>query len=91
MAREIIPTKDFIVMEIRHKETNKIIMPDNYDKLRMLNHFVVIITGPKCVEVKVGDAIVADPQAIVKFQHNRQDYFITREENVGAVIRESKK
>ncbi len=90
-VRKIIPTKDFIVMELRHKENDKIVLPDNYDKLRMLQYFSVILVGPKCDEVKVGDSIVVDPQAVIRFQKDGQDYFLTREENVGAVIREVNK
>jgi co-chaperonin GroES (HSP10) len=87
--RQIIPTKDFIVMEVRHKETNRIVLPEEYDKLKMMHQFEVVLAGPKCVEVKVGDAIVVDPMAVIKFDHNHCDYFLTREENVGAVIRET--
>jgi len=89
--RQIIPTKDFIVMELRSKDTGTIVLPENYDKLRMLQYFRVILTGPKCDEVKIGDAIVVDPQAVIKFKKDDQEYFLTREENVGAVIRETDK
>lgn len=86
--REIIPTKDFIVMQLKHDVTSKIILPDEYDKMQMVSRFTIMKAGPQCKEIKVGDGVVVAPEAVVKFQFNGQDYFLSREENVGAVIRE---
>ena len=89
--REIIATKDFVVMEVRHKDTNRIVLPEDYDNTKFQHLFEVVYIGPECVEIEIGDGVVAAPEAIVKFQHNNQDYFLSREENVGAVIREMDK
>ena len=88
--RTVTPLKDFVVMEVINRETSKIVLPENYDKLKMISRFVIKFIGPECVEVEIGDGVVVAPEAIVKFQHNGQDYFMTREENVGAVLREEK-
>lgn len=89
--REIIPTKDFIVMQVKHKDTGKIILPDNYDQAKLTSQFEIVYKGPTCKDVKVGDGVVVAPEAIIKFPFNGQDYFLSREENVGAVLREMDK
>ena len=88
--RNVLPLKDFVVMELKNRETAKIILPENYDKMKFISRFVIKYVGPDCIEVKLGDGVVVAPEAIVKFQHNQQDYFLTREENIGAVLREPK-
>jgi len=88
--RTIMPIRNFVVMELINRETCKIVLPENYDKLKMISRFVIKFIGPKCVEAKIGDGVVVAPEAIVKFQHNGQDYFLTREDNIGAVLREEK-
>jgi len=88
--RTIIPIKDFVVMEYINKETNRIVLPENYDKLKMISRFVIKFIGPECVDAQIGDGVIVAPEAIIKFQHEGQDYFLTREDNIGAVLREEK-
>ena len=78
-------------MEWREVETNRIVLPEEHDKTKFPSQFIIKYLGPQCKEVRVGDGVVVSPEAIVKFPHGGRDYFLTREENVGAVIREMDK
>ena len=86
--REIVATKNFVVMELKIILKSRIALPENASPIDGVSMMEVIRVGPKCRYIKVGDAIVVDPQAVIKFKHGDTDYFVTNEDNVGAVLRE---
>ena len=87
--REVIPQKDFIIMELQQVTSTRLVLPETMDKMRDPTHeFRITIKGPKCIFVKVGDGVVVPGEAVVKFMHNGKELFLTREENIGAAIRE---
>jgi hypothetical protein len=87
--RDILPQKDFIIMELQQVTSTRLVLPETMDKMRDPTHeFRITIKGPTCKFVKVGDGVVVPGEAVVKFAHNGKDLYLTREKNIGAAIRE---
>ena len=86
---KLTPLKDFIILEVPENSEAKIIIPDGQDKRKLIegSKLLVIKVGPDCKEIKPGNRLIADPNAILPFAFEKKQYFITREENVCAVIR----
>ena len=85
--RNIVPREDFLVMVLRSIETERIIIPESIKDNSELSRFEVIILGPKCKDIKIGDCCVVSPQAMITFKHDNVSYFVTKEENVTVVLR----
>ena len=84
---ELAPIKDFIVL-IDPARDSVIKMPDSADgKVKNTSELVVIKFGPDCKNVQQGDRLIVDSNAVVAFRYNKELFFMTREENVGCVIR----
>jgi co-chaperonin GroES (HSP10) len=85
---EIIPVKNFIILELPQNAASKIIHPENVkDGVVEIVDLIVVRKGPLCKKIKIGDKIVVDCQAIVPFKIDNKKYFLTREDNVGCIIR----
>ena len=47
MSREVIPQKDFIIMELQQVTSTRLVLPETMDKMRDPTHeFRVIKVGP---------------------------------------------
>jgi len=86
---EMLAIKDFIILRLPDNINSKLIIPDIAKNTKLVEgtSLLVIKIGKKCIDVKVGDRLIVDPQAIVPFAFEKKQYFLTREENVGAIIR----
>ena len=87
VKRSIVMREDFILMLMRSAETDKIILPDNLKNDSEVVRFEVIQNGPKVKDIHIGDCLVVSPGAMIKFQFDGQVYFVTKEENVTAILR----
>lgn len=86
--RKMIPTKDFVILEMPAKRSN-IFLPENRSQnIVDSTELIVKLTGADCKIVRPGDRIVADAQAIIMFTLNKEKLFLTREENIGCIVRE---
>jgi len=87
--RELIPIRDYIVIEYKPKEGSLVILP-SAEKVddRDQDNYVVLFCGPDCKSVKPGDRLVINPEAVVRFKHEDKWYWLTREEAVGCIKRE---
>ncbi len=85
--RKIVPREDFLIMVMRSVETDRIILPKDLKEGSEVVRFETVIIGPKVKDIKVGDCCIVSPQAMIRFRHESQDYFVTREENVTAITR----
>lgn len=84
----MIPTKDFIILVAPEKKS-RIMLPENRNQnLVDSTELIVKSIGAECKLVRPGDHIVADAQAIIMFMLEKERYFLTKEENVGCIIRE---
>lgn len=83
----IEPTKDFIVLELPYVRKPLIVKPDNIDPMNTISDLVVCKLGPDVKNVKLGDSLIVAPEAILPCTVNKKKYFLTREENVCAIIR----
>jgi hypothetical protein len=87
--RDILPQKDFIIMELKKINQSRIELPEAMDRMKdPTSEFRIIIKGPGCKFVKVDDGVVVPGEAVVEFTFNGRRLFLTREENIGAAIRE---
>ena len=86
---KLSPLKDFIILELPANAENKIIIPNNADKRKLVegSSLLVIKTGVDCKNVKVGDRLITDPNAVMTFAFENKQLFLTKEDNVCAVIR----
>lgn len=87
---ELIPMQNFIVLEVPEDAKSTIIKPETVDKKNLVEgtDLGVVLVGPKCKKVQIGDHLVVPPQAIVTFPFEGKTYFLTREDNCGCIIRE---
>jgi co-chaperonin GroES (HSP10) len=91
VKRQIVPMRDFMIMVLKNKETARIVLPENLSPESGMGMLEIIMIGPKCVDVKIGDCVVISPDAMIKFKHDDAWYYVTKEENVTAVLRKEDK
>jgi hypothetical protein len=85
--RELIAVSDFIVLELPEKKGVVELTDQGKKNVVEGAKLIVCKVGPKCKKVKTGDSLIVAPEAIVTFVFEKQQYFLTREENVGCIIR----
>jgi co-chaperonin GroES (HSP10) len=69
------------------RQDSIIVRPDNLDPTKEGGAFEVVSVGVDVKEVQVGDGVVTVPQAILKIVHEGDVVFITKEQNVMAILR----
>ena len=89
MARQLIPIKDYIILEMMTIKASGIIVPD-MDKPSDITEFKVYAVGKDVKEVAVGDIVVCNPDGVLVFSEGTKKYYLTREEAVGLIKREGK-
>lgn len=88
MTRTITPIKDFILLELPIDEEARIITLDKGNVKQIdVTSLVVLKVGKDCKFVKEGDKVVTDINAIAPVKVDGKQYFITKEFNVGCIIR----
>ncbi len=84
---KIIPTKDFVVLELIKQETS-LIIPQGIDPTKTgKGDFYVIDCGPECKEVKKGDRIVPMTNKIFQMEIDGMMTYFTQEALIALVIR----
>jgi co-chaperonin GroES (HSP10) len=89
MARQLIPIKDYIILEMITIKASGIILPQ-MDKPTDVTEFKVFAIGKNVKEVAVGDIVVCNPDGVLVFSEGTKKYYLTREDAVGLVKREVK-
>jgi co-chaperonin GroES (HSP10) len=81
------PTKNKLVVELVQKEkvTDSGIILTSVDRDEV-SRGTVLFAGPDCLDVQVGDIIVADWSKSTKFKHEDKELWIVKEENVVGVF-----
>ena len=81
------PTKNKLVVELIQKEkvTDSGIILTSADRDEV-SRGVVLFAGPDCLDVQVGDIIVADWSKSTKFRHEDKELWIVKEENVVGIF-----
>ena len=83
----ITPIKDFILLELPIDEEARIITLGDKTKGIDVTSLLVLKVGKECKYVKAGDKVVTDVNAIAPVKIEGKQYFITKEFNVGCIIR----
>ena len=87
--RKLIPIKDYILLQ-KPKTDSKLVVPDTVAGLMKDEFFVVTAVGKECKEIKIGDGVITITQQLSKMEFEGKEVIITREENVGVIVREQK-
>jgi len=81
------PIKNKLVVELIEKEkvTESGIILTSADRDEV-SRGVVLFAGPDCLDVQVGDTIVADWSKSKQFKHETKDLWIVSEDNVVGIF-----
>jgi len=88
--KKIIPTQDYVVLEIQRVKTN-IVLPD--DVVTEKSCLIVLDVGPDVKKIRKGDSVITTPFDYIKVKFDDEDkkeYYMAREEFIIGVIKEKK-
>lgn len=81
------PLWDYIILEFPEDKKSLIIKPENSDPVKIGTlELVVLYTGPDCRNIKPGDRLVCNPQAVISFACDKKQYYMVSERGAGALV-----
>lgn len=81
------PLWDYAILERDDDLGARIIRPENADPTKIGTlELVVLFTGPDCRNIKPGDKLIFNPQAVVLIAYEGRTYYLISERATGAVV-----
>lgn len=86
------PLWDYVIMERDSDLVKMIIEPSNADPNRVpIKELRVILVGPDCNNIKIGDRLIFNGKACQCFDHENKKYWLISERATGVVIAPERK
>ncbi len=90
-----MPLWDYCILDMDEQAKSKIIIPETVEKDKVQEistlELEVLFTGPDVVNIKPGDRIICNPQALTPFTLNEKRYFLISERATGVVVHRIRK
>lgn len=81
------PLHDYVIMQFPADEKRMIVRPSDGDATKIGTfELEVVLTGPDCRNIKIGDRLIFNIQACVSFSYDEKQHFLVGERSSGLVL-----